>query len=77
MELYMQITVKLFAMFRIGRFKVASQELPAGTACRTIVTGLGLTEEEIGIVLVNGRHGTLDHVLQDGDTLALFLVGGG
>jgi sulfur-carrier protein len=78
MEQQMQITVKLFATFRNGRFKVALQEFPEGIVCRTIVLGLGLTEEEIGIVLVNGRHGTLDHVLQDGDTLALFpLVGGG
>ena len=74
----MQITVKLFATFRNGRFKVADRDLPAGTDCRVIVAGLGLTDEEIGIVLVNGRHEPLDHVLRDGDTLALFpLVGGG
>jgi hypothetical protein len=72
----MQITLKLFATFRNGRFKVALQELPAPTDCRTVV--LGLTEEEIGIVLVNGRHVTLDYVLHDSETLSLFpLVGGG
>ena len=74
----MHITVKLFATFRNGRFKVAQQEHPEGTDCRKIVLELGLTEEEIGIILVNSRHATLDHLLQDGDTLALFpLVGGG
>lgn len=74
----MNITVKLFASFRNDRFKVAQQELPVDSDCRTIVLGLGLTEEELGVLLVNGRHATLDHVLQDGDTLALFpLVGGG
>ena len=74
----MHITVKLFATFRNGRFKVAQQEHPEGTDCRKIVRELGLTEEEIGIILVNSRHATLDHLLQDGDTLALFpLVGGG
>jgi molybdopterin converting factor small subunit len=74
----MQITLKLFATFRNGRFKAAEEEFPVGTDCRTIVLGLKLTEEEIGIVLVNGRHGTLDSILQDGDTLSLFpLVGGG
>ena len=74
----MQITLKLFATFRNDRFKVALQELPAATDCRTVVLGLGLTEEEIGIILVNGRHVTLDYVLHDSETLSLFpLVGGG
>jgi len=74
----MQITVKLFAIFRSGRFKVAQQEHTPGTDCRKIMFSLGLTEEEIGVVLVNGRHAPLDQVLQDGETLALFpLVGGG
>ena len=74
----MKITVKLFATFRNGRFKLAEQEHPVETNCRTIVLGLGLTEEEIGVVMVNGRHATLDHVLQEGETLSLFpLVGGG
>ena len=74
----MRITVKLFATFRNGRFKAAQEEHPAGTDCRTIMNGLGLHEEEIGVVMVNGRHATLDHTLHEGDTLSLFpLVGGG
>lgn len=74
----MQITVKLFATFRNGRFKLDRQEFRSGTDCRTIVLGLGLKEEEIGVVLVNGRHAALDHVMLDDDTLSLFpLVGGG
>ncbi len=74
----MQITVKLFATFRNVRFKLDRQEFRTGTDCRTIVLGLGLKEEEIGVVLVNGRHATLDQVMLDDDTLSLFpLVGGG
>ena len=74
----MQITLKLFATFRNNRFKVAPREITGGTDCRSIVLGLGLTEEEIGVVLVNGRHAPLDFVLQASDTLSLFpLVGGG
>lgn len=74
----MQITLKLFATFRNGRFKVAEQELPDGTDVRAVVLSLGLTEEEIGIVMLNGRHGELDSKLAHGDTLSLFpLVGGG
>lgn len=74
----MQITLKLFATFRNNRFKVASHEISAATDCRAIVHALGLTEEEIGVVLVNGRHATLDFILNGNDTLSLFpLVGGG
>jgi len=74
----MHVTVKLFATFRNGRFKIAEQELPEGTDCRTVVLSLGLTEEEIGIIMINGRHGELEQKLSDNDTLSLFpLVGGG
>ena len=74
----MQVTIKLFATFRNDRFKVAEQELPEGTDCRKVVLDLGLTEQEIGIILVNGRHGALDQKLNNNDVLSLFpLVGGG
>jgi len=74
----MKITIKLFATFRLGRFKVKEVELAAGRTCSDVVASLGLTEEEIGIVLVNGRHVPLGHSLADGETLSLFpLVGGG
>ncbi|MBJ6800737.1 MoaD/ThiS family protein [Geomonas propionica] len=74
----MKITLKLFATFRNGRFKIAEQELAEGTEVRQVVLSLGLTEEEIGIVMLNGRHGELDSTLSHGDILSLFpLVGGG
>lgn len=74
----MQITLKLFATFRTARFKIAQQDISANTNCRAMVYHLGLTDDEIGVVLVNGRHATLDHILHDNDTLSLFpLVGGG
>ena len=74
----MKITVKLFASFRDNRFKISEQEQSDGTDCRKIMLDLGITEKEMGIVLINGRHVSLDQVLIDGDTLAMFpLVGGG
>jgi len=74
----MRVTVKLFATFRIGRFKVEERELPDRTLCRQVVADLNLTDDEIGIVMINGRHGMLDQELQPGDVLSLFpLVGGG
>jgi len=74
----MKVTVKLFATFREGRFKVEDRECPTGIDCRGIVADLALREEELGIVLVNSRHAPLDQELKEGDTLSLFpLVGGG
>ena len=72
------MTVKLFATFREGRFKVEERECPAGAACRRIVSDICLREDELGIVLVNSRHAHLDQELKEGDTISLFpLVGGG
>jgi sulfur-carrier protein len=74
----MKITVKLFASFRTGRFSIEQREYPAGTTVAQIAAELGLPEQELGIMLVNSRHVKLNHVLADGDTLALFpLLGGG
>jgi sulfur-carrier protein len=74
----MNVTVKLFATFRIGRFEIERREYPPGTTVGDVVRELGLTEGELGIMLVNSRHVKLGHTLADGDTLALFpLLGGG
>lgn len=74
----MHVTVKLFATFRVGRFKIDQRDYPDGITCREIIADVGLSEKEIGIVLVNGRHADLDASLADGDILSLFpLVGGG
>jgi len=74
----MQITVKLFASFRIGRFDIETCEFPEGTRVKDVVKSLELSERELGILMVNSRHVDLDRVLVDGETLAIFpLVGGG
>lgn len=73
----MTITIKLFDSFRDNRFKISAQEHPEGTDCRKIMLDLGITEDEMGTVLINGRHVSLDQVLIDGDTLSMFpLIGG-
>jgi len=72
------ITIKLFAQFRNGRFKEAKQQVPQGTDCQTVILSLGFRLGEMGIVMVNGEHASLDQQLNEGNTLALFpLVGGG
>lgn len=74
----MNITVKLFASFRVGRFAAASRQVPPGTRIRDVVAGLGIEAKDVGIILVNGRHGGADQILRDDDRLSLFpLLGGG
>lgn len=74
----MQVTVKLFATFRQGRFSVEVREYRPGTTVGQITEELAIPKGELGILLVNSRHVALDHELHDNDTLAIFpLVGGG
>ena len=74
----MRVTVKLFATFRDGRFKVEERDLPEGSQVLDLLVPLRILPEEIAICLVNGRSVDEKHVLRDGDTLALFPpVGGG
>ena len=74
----MQITVKLFATFREGRFTIESRDYPDGTTVGDIVKELKIPEEQLGILMVNSRHVDLERVMVDGETVAIFpLVGGG
>ena len=74
----MQVTVKLFASFRVGRFEIESRDYPAGTTVADVADSLNLPHSELGIMMINSRHVKLEHVLLECDTLALFpLLGGG
>lgn len=74
----MQITVKLFATFRIDRFAIENRQYPAATTVHDVVKDLSLPEDKLGILMINHRHVALDRVLADDETLAIFpLVGGG
>lgn len=74
----MELTVKLFATFRKGRFDVARVEKPDGTTIGEVVDGLGIPRDEVGILMVGGRHAQLSDRLSAGETVAIFpLVGGG
>ena len=74
----MRVTVKLFATFREGRFKVEERELPQESRLLDVLQPLNIKPEEIAICLVNGRNVNEKHFLKDGDTIALFPpVGGG
>jgi len=74
----MQITVKLFANFRKGRFITASREVAHGTCIADVINQLQIPAAEIGTIMLNNRHADPGQPLQEGDRLALFpLVGGG
>lgn len=74
----MQITVKLFASYRVGRFKEAVLEFAVGTSVGCLLQALDFTGKPPGIVLLNGMPAAPDTELHDGDTLALFpLISGG
>lgn len=74
----MKVTVKLFASFQTGRFKIEIREYPDQTLISTVVRELNIPEGEVGILLLNAVHAKLDQPLDDGDLLAIFpLVGGG
>lgn len=74
----MRITVKLFASFRAGRFLRDTLEVGDGTTVADVATRLDIALPEIGIIMVDGRHGDADQSLHDGATLSLFpLLGGG
>lgn len=74
----MKITVKLFGLHRVGRFTQQQRDYPPGTSSRQVLVDIGLPEEPLGIVLVDGRPTDLDQPLVDGNSLALLpLVSGG
>lgn len=75
---FMQVTLKLFATFRVGRFAEETRDYPPGTCITDIINELGIPEKEIGMIMLNSRHAEPEQELSNGDNLALFpLVGGG
>lgn len=72
------IEVRLFATFRQGREKIVFLEPSGFENAQSILNHLQIPEEEVAILLVNGRHKKPDAPVQDGDVVALFPpVGGG
>ncbi len=73
-----EVTVNLLATFRTDRFKEELQQVPEGTTVGAVVSGMGITEREVGMALVNGRHAPMAHPLTHGDVLHLapWIAGG-
>lgn len=74
----MKIKVKLFATFREGRGKEVFLDVEPSAQVKDVIVKLGIKEEEIAILLVNGKDGKFDSPLNEDDYLSLFPpVGGG
>lgn len=74
----MKVTVKLFAFFRENRFIKEEREYAPGTTVADVVKEQIIDPEEIGVLMINSRHTSLETVLCEGDILAIFpVVGGG
>lgn len=74
----MEITINLYASFRYGRFKTQQRFYHGNTVIREIVTELGIPHQDLGAVLHNGVHVSVDTVLERDATISLLpRIGGG
>lgn len=74
----MKVEVRLFAYFRTNRQKKQILTLKEGATIQDVINLLGIDQEDISILLLNGRDGSADRKLSDGDVIAMFPpVGGG
>ncbi len=74
----MILTIRLYGVFRIDRFKEKQLTFPAGCCVDEVVEQLQLNRQLLGIILINERHADINSTLADGDTLALLpLLEGG
>jgi len=80
MEEMINITIKLFAQYREGKFKVEKRSYIKNSTIKNVLDdiGLDLGKHPIGILMVAGRHAEEEYVLQNEQVLAIFpKVGGG
>ena len=74
----MKVTVKLFATLRRDRFGEDLREYPQGITVAEVIRSIGLTEDQVTLVFINGKHAGPGSALAEGDVLALFPpIGGG
>lgn len=73
----MNVEVRLFATFRNDRGKKVFVEMEKPTPEKVLLS-LGIKEEDVAILLINGLDGAFSTELVEGDYLSVFPpVGGG
>lgn len=74
----MIIEVRLFATLRKGRWKKKRMEYSEGITPREIIEDIKIDEQDIALLLINGKDASLNTGLKDNDVLSIFPpVGGG
>lgn len=69
---FMKVKIKLFASLRQFGPDEQMTEFPEGTTVDDAIHSLNIPVTIRLLRIVNGEHRTADHVLKDGDELALF-----
>lgn len=74
----MKIKVRLFATLRQGRGKELLLDADENTKVLEILHMLDIKQEDVTILLINGKDGNFETRLSEGDTVSMFPpVGGG
>jgi len=74
----MKIEIKCFATLSDFTPEGGVMEIAEETTVKQVVESLGMGDEDIKIVFINGKHESLDSKLKESDRLGLFpAVGGG
>ena len=74
----MEVQVKLFAIFRQGRFEKEQVQIADGSCMKDLFDILQIRSEEVGILLLNGSAVSSEHKLAQGDLVSIFpAIGGG
>ena len=70
----MVITVRLFAMFREGRFAEKDLELPQGGSLADLMEYLNIPEKDSKVLRINGLSASVEDKLSNADIVAVFPV---
>ena len=74
----MEVEVRLFAGFRVGRFRRRTLDLPDQMSLGDLLARLDIPREKVSLPLINGRFSRLDPSLAAGDVVSVFpAIGGG
>jgi molybdopterin converting factor small subunit len=74
----MVVEVRLFATLREGRFNTREVELPEASSLKSLLEGINIRDEEVGILLINGNNARGEHTLTARDVVSIFPpIGGG
>ncbi|MCX7786832.1 MAG: MoaD/ThiS family protein [Spirochaetes bacterium] len=70
-----EVTVKIFAsLFRWTRKPEVQVSLEGPISLRALLERLGIPEEEVAVIIRNGKQVKIDSEVEPGDTISLFPV---